>query len=57
MELFSAQKVAEFRPSEPTRTCHYCGQRLKLIRTFVDQETGKFIHIFECQCGERLWDD
>jgi hypothetical protein len=57
MELFRAEKVADFAPSEPARVCRFCGEKLWTIRAFVDESTGHIIHTFECECGERIWDD
>jgi hypothetical protein len=56
LRLFRAEKVAEFQ-SPSGRRCWFCGQKLELVRTFVDVRTGDTIHIFECECGERVWDD
>jgi transposase len=56
MELFAAEKVAEL-PSSSTKRCNLCGEKLELIRTVVDADTGHVTHIFECKCGERVWDD
>lgn len=55
MELFSAQKVAEMQ-SNSTRRCRVCNQPLLLTRTVVVDETGDLIHLFECKCGERIWE-
>jgi hypothetical protein len=55
MQLLSAETVAEL-PSASSRQCRSCGEKLELIRTVIT-ETGKIIHMFECRCGERPWDD
>ncbi|MFB9269697.1 hypothetical protein ACFFWD_42400 [Bradyrhizobium erythrophlei] len=56
MELFEAAKVAEFH-SASERRCRFCNQHLELVRTIVDTASGELIHMFECECGERVWDD
>ena len=56
MELFAAEKFAEVQ-SVSTKRCHFCGEKLELIRTVMDSDTGHVTHMFECKCGERVWDD
>jgi hypothetical protein len=55
MELFQAKKIAEVRDMS-AKTCR-CGETLELVRTIVDSDTGHITHMFECPCGERLWDE
>jgi hypothetical protein len=57
VELFQADKVADLAPSESTRKCRLCGEKLVAVRAFVDAATGHVIQTFECECGERIWDD
>ena len=54
MELYRAQKVAEIESSS-TKRCRFCGERLELVRTVMNTNTGEIIHMFECRCGERIW--
>lgn len=56
MELFTAEKVGELQ-SGSTRRCRACGEMLELIKTIFDSNSGAIIHMFECRCGERIWDD
>ena len=56
VELFQAEKVAEIESSS-TRRCRFCGEQLELVRTVMNVDTGEIIHMFECRCGERIWDD
>jgi hypothetical protein len=56
VELFRAERIAVF-PSDTVRICRACGAKLTLVRTMVDTDTGYVIHMFECRCGERTWDD
>jgi hypothetical protein len=58
MELFRAEKVGDFEDnSNPLRECRSCNNRLKLIRAVYYPETEETIRVFECDCGERTWDE
>jgi hypothetical protein len=57
MDLFLAEKVAVLESETTHKTCRSCGERLKLIRTMVNSRSGSIVHMFECRCGERTWDD
>lgn len=39
--------------------CPKCGALARTTRTttFLDPRKGKSVRVFECQCGERIWDD
>jgi hypothetical protein len=56
MELFRAKKVAEIE-SASTKACRVCNEKLNLVRTVMDTGTGKLFHMFECECGERTWEE
>lgn len=56
MELFLGEKIAEFE-GETSKICPSCGEKLKLIRTVVTSSAGRIIHMFECRCGKRTWED
>jgi hypothetical protein len=56
MELFRAEKVAEVASASTNKKCR-CGETMKLIRTILVSDTGNLMHMFECTCGERVWDD
>lgn len=55
MQIFRAEMIAEL-PDASTRTCVLCDEKLDLLRSVIDSD-AKIIHIFECKCGERIWDD
>jgi len=60
MELFRAEKVAEgiHSPSTgSTKRCRFCGETPELMRKMLDMDTGHILQIYECQCGDRTWDD
>jgi GTP cyclohydrolase II len=54
MELFRAEMVAAIE-QQSSKTCRRCNARLHLVRVMVDSDTGDVVHMFECQCGERIW--
>ena len=57
MELFRAEKIATVQ-DQSNHDCRFCGERLTLLKTIMESESGDVIHIFECeQCGERIWKD
>ena len=60
MELFRAEKVAEGihgASTDATRKCRFCGGALELMRKMLDMDTGHLIQMYECECGDRTWDD
>jgi hypothetical protein len=54
MELFRAEKVGEME-SNSAKRCRVCNERLELVRTVLTRE--ELIRLFECECGERIWED
>jgi hypothetical protein len=54
MELFQAEMVAAIE-HQSGKTCRRCNARLHLVKVMVDSGTGDVVHMFECQCGERIW--
>ena len=56
MELFWAEKIASVE-DQSNKTCRFCGEKLVLVRVIANCDTGVVIHMFECQCGERIWSD
>lgn len=58
MELFRAEKLGEIESDRSShRECRFCKNRLRLIRTVHYPETEETIRVFECDCGERTWDE
>ena len=39
------------------KKCRFCGGSLELTRKMLDVETGRVIHMYECECGDRTWND
>jgi hypothetical protein len=56
MDLFWAEMIATVR-DQSNETCRLCGRKLVLVRVIVDADTGNAFHMFECECGERIWTD
>jgi hypothetical protein len=56
MELFKAEKIAELEDNSDRR-CRTCGETLMLVRTVFYPDRDALIRSFECECGERIWDD
>jgi hypothetical protein len=55
MHLFSTEKIAHEEIKEERR-CR-CGAQLRLVRKMLDPRKGRTIRVFECECGERTWDN
>jgi hypothetical protein len=37
--------------------CPACAAFPKLLHTVLDPRHGKTIHLYQCDCGERMWND
>ncbi|MGY4623257.1 hypothetical protein [Bradyrhizobium sp. USDA 4486] len=37
--------------------CPTCAAFPRLTQSLLDTRKGKTIRLFQCQCGERIWDD
>jgi hypothetical protein len=40
----------------PTR-CPACAAFPRLSQQFMNPRDGKTVRLYECQCGERIWDE
>jgi hypothetical protein len=56
VELFQAEKIATF-DDQSDKTCRICAKKLALIKTIVEIDSASVVHLFECECGERVWSD
>jgi hypothetical protein len=56
VEIFRAEKIGVVADNS-SRTCRLCGEKMKLVRTMLNSDTGNITHLFECPCGKRTWDD
>ena len=55
MELFRGEKVGELQ-DKSTKRCQACNQILELTRAIM-LSSGDLVRLFECKCGERLWEE
>jgi hypothetical protein len=37
--------------------CAKCASQLRLLIALLDSRKNKTVRVFECQCGEVVWDD
>jgi hypothetical protein len=37
--------------------CERCGSIPRIAKTILDTRANRTVRIFECECGERIWDD
>jgi hypothetical protein len=44
------------QPKGPTR-CPACAAFPTLSQQFMNPRDGKTVRLYECSCGERIWDD
>jgi hypothetical protein len=56
MELFWVEKIGQLE-SHSTRQCGACGKTLMLVRIVYYPDTEAAVRVFECECGERTWED
>ena len=50
-------REAEPRRNQGELKCPRCGTQMHLSHQFLDSRKSRDVQLFECQCGERLWDD
>ena len=51
-EQLPTQQAQDQRPR-----CSACAAFPRLAQTILDTRTGKTVRLYQCQCGERIWDD
>ena len=56
MDLFQAERIAIVN-DHSAETCPRCGAKLVLVRLILGSDTGSTSRMFECDCGERIWND
>lgn len=50
-------QLPEPEMQDTRRRCPACTAFVRLSHTFLDTNKGKSVHLYECQCGERIWED
>jgi hypothetical protein len=56
MNFFSAPKLTGEETKEELK-CIRCGDRPNIVQIMLDPRRGKTLRMYECRCGERIWDD
>jgi hypothetical protein len=56
MNFSSARKLTGEETKEELK-CIRCGDRPNTVQIMLDPRTGKTLRMYECRCGERIWDD
>jgi hypothetical protein len=56
MELFWAERIAT-GAGQSSKTRRVCAKKLMLVRIIANPDNGAVIHMFECVCGERIWNE
>jgi hypothetical protein len=56
MELFMAAKIGDTEGAS-IRKCAKCGRVMELIRAVHFPDRQAVIRSFQCNCGERTWDE
>src|SRR5258708_38022876 len=56
MNFSSARKLTGEETKEELK-CIRCGDRPNIVQIMLDPRRGKTLRMYECRCGERIWDD
>ena len=56
MNFFSTHKLTSEETKEEFR-CIRCGDRPNIVQIMLDPRSGTTLRMYECRCGERIWDD
>ena len=56
MNFSSARKPTGEETKEELK-CIRCGDRPIIVQIMLDPRRGKTLRMYECRCGERIWDD
>ncbi len=51
------KRLGKEAQDDDTFFCPTCASRPRLIISILDSRKGKTVRIFECRCGEIVWDD
>jgi hypothetical protein len=50
-------ELAKIQIRAENRRCVSCAAFARLLYTMLDSRTGKSVRLYQCQCGERIWDE
>lgn len=56
MQEQESERIAPLQQEFAPR-CPACAAFPKLAARFLDSRNGRTIRLFQCECGERVWDD
>jgi hypothetical protein len=56
MNFYSGNKLSG-KETREDRRCRECDAQPRLVLNMLDPHSGRTIRMFECECGERSWDD
>ncbi|WFU79109.1 hypothetical protein QA645_31945 [Bradyrhizobium sp. CIAT3101] len=56
MEIYRAEKIAEIEDNS-NRECDACGATMKLVGAVHFPDRQAVVRAFECDCGERVWNE
>ena len=45
------------KPQDTKRPCPTCGTFPRLLHSMLDVRRKEIVRLYQCQCGERIWDD
>ena len=51
------QSDRKVQKEERTTICPACASTPDLIVSILDSRKGRVVRLFECKCGEMIWDD
>ena len=59
MNFFGTRKLTgeETEETKEELRCIRCGDRPNIVQIMLDPRRGKTLRMYECRCGERIWDD
>jgi formate dehydrogenase maturation protein FdhE len=51
------QSDRKVQKEERTTFCPACASTPDLVVSILDSRKGRVVRLFECKCGEMIWDD
>jgi len=59
MDRANSERHSDRRVQKDERTvfCQTCASTPHLVVSILDTRKGRTVRLFECKCGEMIWDD
>jgi hypothetical protein len=57
MAQMTSEDLRKAQVQEVQRRCPTCAAAPRLTHSMLDARNGKTVRLYECECGERIWDD